>query len=170
MRDNIYEKEGNDLGPLLGDKILAQFETTSGVHASYVSSRNWRSTAGQYGIELIGSETTVRIQASTPPILSHWDLPNPELPTRADFWSVWPASLAHDTLDPANHSDDDAAVRRAAREWLRAINKGAELHCSAERATKALEMVHGVWQAGISGKRAYFPLVNRLHPLGAESL
>ena len=30
---------------------------------------------------------------------------------------------------------------------------------------KCLEMVHGVWQAGATMKRAYFPLANRLHPL-----
>ena len=59
-----------------------------------------------------------------------------------------------------------AGNNRAAKDWLEAIRGNREPACSARNAMKSLEMVMGVFEAGVSGKRATFPLVNRKHPLG----
>ncbi len=61
----------------------------------------------------------------------------------------------------------DASHRRVVRDWLEAIDGNREPLASGERAMKAIEMAHGVFQAGIEGRRVEFPLVKRTHPLVA---
>jgi len=56
------------------------------------------------------------------------------------------------------------------QDWLASIDEDREPKSSAQRSMKSLEMIHGVWQAGATMKRAYFPLTNRLHPLSEESM
>ncbi len=171
LRDDIYEKEDNrDLGPLLGDRIQAHFETESGVSASFVSSGRWSKVAGQYGIELIGAKSILKIHPGNPPALSLWKNPEPQMPAREDEWILWPADETHGQHSEEGLLGEAAGIRRVVRDLLSNIHTSTELHCSAKRATSSLEMVHAVWQAGITGKRAYLPLVNRLHPLSTESL
>lgn len=62
-----------------------------------------------------------------------------------------------------------SANRRVVKDFLQAIEEDREPESSGERAMKALEMIHGVWQAGSTMKPAYFPLTNRLHPLSKDS-
>ena len=59
----------------------------------------------------------------------------------------------------------DAAHRRAVSDWLQAIEQYREPLASGQRAMKAIEMAHGVFQSGIEGRRIDFPLANRAHPL-----
>jgi hypothetical protein len=47
------------------------------------------------------------------------------------------------------------------------VDEKREPLSSGERAMKAIEMAHGVFQAGIEGRRVEFPLANRSHPLAA---
>jgi hypothetical protein len=53
------------------------------------------------------------------------------------------------------------------RDWLLAIDENREPLGSGERAMKAIEMAHGVFQGGIEGTRVQFPLAKRTHPLVA---
>jgi hypothetical protein len=62
----------------------------------------------------------------------------------------------------------DAANRLLVNDWLDAIRNDRAPQSSGDDGRKALEMVHGVWQAAVTMKRAYFPLVNRLHPLSED--
>jgi predicted dehydrogenase len=81
-------------------------------------------------------------------------------------WQDWNGGV-----DPASEvtfeglSGYDASHRRVVRDWLQAIAEKREPLGSGERAMKAIEMAHGVFQAGIEGKRVEFPIMNRRHPL-----
>jgi hypothetical protein len=66
-------------------------------------------------------------------------------------------------------SDAEKTVARAnARvvdDWLEAIRTNQDPACSGYSAMKALEMVMGVFAAGLSRTRIEFPLKDRRHPL-----
>ncbi|MBP6601343.1 MAG: Gfo/Idh/MocA family oxidoreductase [Verrucomicrobiales bacterium] len=165
IAEDSHQSEKEDLGPLLGDIIHAEFSMDSGVHVSYVSDQRLHALHGPWGIELIGSKGKARLFAGMPPTLSLLVESDPASPTRSEQWIRWPEKEEpyHEPVDKL--SGTDAANRLVVQDWLAAIEENRESKCSGERSMKSLEMIHGVWQAGATMKRAYFPLANRLHPL-----
>ncbi|MEX2581228.1 MAG: Gfo/Idh/MocA family oxidoreductase [Verrucomicrobiales bacterium] len=169
LAEDSHESEQENLGRLLGDSIHAQFALDSGVQVSYVSDRRLREVSGPWGIEFVGSTGRMRLFAGMPPTLSLLVESDPESPDRTDKWVRWPDVSDDDYHAPVDKmSGLDAANRHVVTDWLAAIEEDRDPKCSGESAMKSLEMIHGVWQAGVTMKRAYFPLVNRLHPLNEE--
>ncbi|NLT69356.1 MAG: Gfo/Idh/MocA family oxidoreductase [Verrucomicrobiaceae bacterium] len=170
IAEEAHFSEKEDLGPLLGDAIHAEFAMDSGVHVSYVSDQRLSSLHGPWGIEFVGTNGKARLFAGMPPTLSLLVASDPASPDREDRWQRWPAKEEpyHEPVEKL--SGTDAANRLVVNDWLAAIADDREPACSGRRAMKSLEMIHGVWQAGATMKRAYFPLTNRLHPLSEESL
>jgi predicted dehydrogenase len=168
IADDAHFSAKEDLGPLLGDRVHAEFAMDSGVHVSYVSDERLHLLHGPWGIEFVGTRGRVRLFAGQPPTLSVLVEDEPSSPARASRWVRWPAKEEpyHEPVD--FFEGNDAANRLVVADWLAAIAEDREPECSGENATRALEMVHGVWQAGATMKRAYFPLANRLHPLVEE--
>ena len=66
---------------------------------------------------------------------------------------------------PEEQKSAAAANRRVVDDWIEAIREDREPICSGKAATAAIEMVMGVYQSAIEGKRAMFPLRDRKHPL-----
>ncbi|MEC5127203.1 Gfo/Idh/MocA family oxidoreductase [Verrucomicrobiales bacterium BCK34] len=164
------EESENGLGPILGDAIHAQFSTSSGVKVSFVSDNRFQSLSGGAGIEFIGSKAKARLFADFPATLSLVvEDTGAERPDRTEIWKQWPATEGdyHPTIDKLNGLD--ACNRLVLTDVLASITEDRDPLCSGENAMKALEMVHGVWQAATTMKRAYFPLANRLHPLSEDS-
>jgi predicted dehydrogenase len=168
IADDAHFSEKEDLGPVLGDSIHAEIVMDSGVQVSYVTDQRLHFLHGPWGIEFIGTRGKARLFASQPPTLSVLVDDDPASPDRASRWTRWPAETEpyHEPVDRL--TGNDAANRIVVADWLASIAEDREPVCSGLNAMKALEIVHGIWQAGLTKRRAYFPLANRLHPLIEE--
>ena len=153
------------IGPVGGMEIEAQFAFASGVMACYTSRAALRQTVGHWGIELTGSKGVVRILMDVFPQVFRLDAGKWESTGKADRW----LPLKDDpTLNfTAEERGFGPANRRVVDDWLEAIRTKREPACSGRDAMRALEMVMGVYQAGLSGKRVTLPLTDRRHPLAA---
>lgn len=160
------ESPSDKVGPVVGDDIFAHFAMDSGVNLTFRSRVGLEKVAGPFGMEIIGSRGVVRLNSGAVPTLSILTDPNRVSTTRTESWKDWTGGV-----DPASESSIDgitgydAAHRRVVRDWLLAIDEKREPLASGERAMKAIEMAHGVFQSGIEGRRVDFPLVKRTHPL-----
>ena len=138
----------------------------SGVNVTFRSRVGLEQAAGPFGMEIIGTKGIVRLNSGFAPGISLLKEPNRSATTRVEHWHDWNGGA-----DPASEvtfeglSGYDSSHRRVVRDWLHAIAENREPLGSAERAMKAIEMAHGVFQAGITGQRVEFPLVQRSHPL-----
>lgn len=170
IAEDAHFSEQEDLGPLLGDVIHAEFAMDSGVHVSYVTDRRLHLLHGPWGIEFIGRKGKARLFAGMPPTMSLLMESDPASPDREERWQRWPVKDEpyHEPVDMLIGTE--ASNRILVNDWLAAIDEDREPKSSAQRSIKSLEMIHGVWQAGATMKRAYFPLTNRLHPLSEESM
>ena len=150
----------------MGDDIFAQFAMESGVNVTFRSRVGLEKAAGPFGMEIIGSRGVMRLNSGFMPALSLLAAPNRAATTRAESWVDWTGGV-----EPSSEAQIDgitgydAAHRRVVRDWLLAIDEKREPLASGERAMKAIEMAHGVFQSGLEGKRVDFPLARRTHPL-----
>ena len=150
------------VGPVAGDEIYAQFAFDRGVSAAFHSRAKLREQTGHWGIELIGSKGSARLLADIAPRVF---VSKPTAWSDAGRADAWQPLLLPGT-PPA--SDTAAANRRVVDDWLDAIRKDREPACSARAATKSLEMIMGVYHAALSGARVVFPLKDRHHPLAGR--
>tara|TARA_B100000927_G_scaffold278923_1_gene262072 strand:+ start:11964 stop:13295 length:1332 start_codon:yes stop_codon:yes gene_type:complete len=169
LAEDAHESKKENLGHLLGDSIRAEFVMDSGVNVTFISDKRYRDVAGPWGIEFIGAKSTMRLFASHPANFSLQERGDAASTDRFETWKQWPE------VDGEYHpmfeklTGMHSANRRVVKDFLQAIEEDREPESSGERAMKALEMIHGVWQAGITREPAYFPLTNRLHPLSKDS-
>ncbi len=151
------------IGPVGGNEVEAQFAFPSGLFATFTSRAKLRETVSRWGLELVGSTGSVRILMDVFPAIyvlqsGVW---SPE--GKSDTWVRWPEdpglklSAEERSFGPAN--------RRLVDDWLEAIRNRREPICSGLAGMKALEMVMAVYQAALSGNRVRFPLADRRHPL-----
>ncbi len=163
------ESPSDKVGPVVGDDIFASFAMDSGVNVTFRSRVGLEKAAGPFGMEIIGTSGVVRLNSGFAPTISILTNPNRAATTRTESWKDWTGGV-----DPATEAafegltGYDASHRRVVRDWLQAIDEKREPLGSGERAMKAIEMAHGVFQAGISGQRIEFPLVKRTHPLALK--
>lgn len=169
IAEDAHESESMQLGPLLGDTIHAEFEMTSGVRVSFLSDQKRKAMLGPAGIEFVGTKSRMRLFAGAPATLSYLETSDPSAATRTENWRQWPETGRADHAPVERLSGIDAANQLVVNDWLASISSDSEPAASGENAAKALEMAHGIWQAAVTMKRAYFPLANRLHPLSEES-
>ena len=148
-----------DLGPVLGSDIDAQFSFDKGVLGTFTSRAGLRDYVGHWGIELIGSKGAFRIVSDMAPMVFQRKAGKWELPGLVDEWRP----IAGDPMADATAAQRTAhaANRRLVDDWLAAIAENREPTCSGANAAKAVEMAHGVWRAGLSGGRVSFPLRER---------
>lgn len=162
------ESPSDKVGPVVGDDIFAHFAMESGINVTFRSRVGLEKAAGPFGMEIIGTRGIVRLNSGFAPGISLLKEPNRSATTRVENWQDWTGGV-----DPASEvtfeglSGYEASHRRVVRDWLQAIDEKREPLGSGERAMKAIEMAHGVFQAGITCQRAEFPLAKRTHPLAA---
>ncbi len=154
---------GEDLGPILGDEIDAQFAFDKGVLASFTSRSRLAAYSGYWGIELIGSKGAARILADIwPKVLvkqpGQWTEAG-----RADQWRPMPDDPSA-TAAPAQRSTD-VANARIVDDWLAAITENRDPACSGRNGARAVEMLMAIWRAALTVTRVSFPLANRDHAL-----
>lgn len=155
-----------NIGPVAGDEIVAEFAFAKGVHATFVSRAKNQQPAGAWGMELIGTKGSAKIQMEMVPRIytlkeGGW---TPQGKTLQ--WRLW-------EQDPTLHLADSERVfasanARVTDDWLDAIRLNREPVCSGYAGMKALEMGMAVFAAGLSRNRVLFPLKNRQHPLIAQ--
>jgi predicted dehydrogenase len=151
------------IGLVGGNEIEAQFAFANGVTAAFTSRAALRQTVAHWGMELIGSQGVVRILMDVSPRVFLLEAGKWEASGRTDRW----LPLKDDpTLGfTAEQRGFGPANRRVVDDWLEAIRTNREPQCSGRGAMRALEMVMGVYQAALSGRRVPFPLADRRHPL-----
>jgi len=166
--DDAHESAVENLGPLLGDTIHAEFSMASGIYVRYVSDARLHETVGPWGIEFVGARGRARLFAEMPPTMSLLTESHPSSAECIERWSSWPKTDHPYHAPVAGLTGLAASNRHGVLDWLESIAENREPHASGLGALKSLEMIHGIWQAGLTMKRAYFPLVNRLHPLADQ--
>lgn len=151
------------IGPVGGTEIEAQFAFASGAFGTFTSRGKLRETLANWGMELIGTKGTVSLLMG---VFPHVFLHEPAK------WNAGGATARRAPLkdDPslnltAEQRGQGQSNRRVVDDWLEAIRTGREPVCSGENAMRALEMVMAVYHAGLAGNRASFPLPSRSHPL-----
>jgi predicted dehydrogenase len=154
---------GEDIGPVLGDEISAQFAFPAGVTATFTSRARMRAMTGHWGIEFVGSKGAARILSDIWPRVFVRSVGKWEDAGRSDLWRPLDD-------DPALKLSPDARTSAAQNArirdgWLRAIEQGGDPPCSGRDGAWAVEMVHAVWRAALSGSRITFPLRDRSHAL-----
>jgi len=154
------------IGPVGGTEIEAQFAFANGVMATFTSRGALRETVAHWGMELIGSKGVVRILMDVFPQVFQLE---------ADKWSAegktdrWLPLKDDPTLKfTTEQRGFGPANRRVVDDWLEAIRSNRPPRCSGHDAMRALEMVMAVYEAGLSGARVPLPLMNRKHPLAGR--
>ena len=150
------------IGPVAGDEVSAQFAFAKGVTGTFTSRKRLRQQVGHWGIEFVGSKTSARLLADVYPAVHVLQPGKWETGGRTDQWQLLPG-----TAVSAEARGFEAANRRVVDDWLEAIANHREPACSGRNAMKSIEMIMAVYQAALSGGRVALPLADRKHPLGA---
>ena len=163
--EDIYESAGGLWGPVVGESITAQICMESNVFVNFVSNPKMKWVTNGWGMEFIGSHRIMRLHAGDQPELSLLENPGPKPATAEERWQLWPEDQDPYHLEDLELAGPDVANRVVVFDWLNSVAEDRPPCCSAERAQKALEMVHGIWESAVTGERVYFPLQSREHPL-----
>ena len=157
-----------NIGPVIGDEIEAQFAFSSGVNGHFISRGNFRQNAGHWGMQLIGTKGTVRILADVYPNVFALKAGEWGAAGKTDEWR----RLEGDPTSSLSTAERGfaSANKRVVDDWLDSIRSRREPACSGRAAMKALEMVMAVFQAGVTRERVAIPLMQRLHPLRESNM
>ena len=152
-----------NIGPVAGDDIEAQFAFPNGVNASFTSRARNRAVAEPWNMELIGTKGTVKILMDIAPRV---------YALKSGSWlaqgktSEWRPLDNDPTLGlSALEMSVARANQRGVDDWLAAIAGNRDPICSGYAGMKALEMAMAVFAAGLARQRVELPLKGRQHPL-----
>jgi|GEM_PF-2924510 len=163
VAEDVFFRRSGGIGPLLGDRIRAEILFEPGVSMTFLSDERYRDVRPSLCLEICGTRNRARIVAGAPSRVFVW-IEDDTSGGPSGSWRSWSDSPGMSPSSPG--ADLSEGYHAVMDDWANRIGSGAEgSQASAERATDALEIVHAIWQAGLTGKRSYLPLVNRLHPL-----
>jgi predicted dehydrogenase len=155
-------KATEDIGPVIGNEITAQFGMSGGVLVNYTSRARYVGIAGPMGMELLGSKGVVRMNSGFTPDFFQ---------LKQGAWSASGQASEWKRLDDAAFSPPPAestvarSNQRVVDDWLAAIRDNREPACSGRAAMKSYEMIMTVFQAGLTRTRVGLPMKLRTHPL-----
>jgi predicted dehydrogenase len=163
LKDAHPATEG--IGPVAGDEIVADFAFARGIHATFISRAKYKAAAGPWGMELIGSKGSAKIQMEMVPRIYTLREGTWTAEGKTEQWRLW----AEDPTLSWSESErsTERANGRVVDDWLTAIRLDRQPLCSGYAGMKAVEMAMAVFAAGLSRGRIDFPLKNRQHPLRA---
>jgi predicted dehydrogenase len=157
-------KAGEEIGPVAGDEINAQFAFGNSVQGSFTSRAKMREAVGHWGILMTGTKGTVRVLNDIyPTIYLSKAAPWNKATGRTESWQRVPGDPGIDV--PEAQKSSEVANRRVVDDWLDTIRMDREPACSGRAGAAAIEMVMAVYQSAIEQKRIEFPLKERKHPL-----
>jgi len=145
----------DNVGPVAGDEVFAQFGFANSVTATFTSSAKLRETVGHWGIEFHGSKGVARLNSDISPNIFIRKSTPWQAGGRTDEWKP---------LAPAPEAKPEHNLGPVG-DWLDAIAKDREPECSGKNGAWAVEMVLGVYHAALNRARVPLPLAVRTHPL-----
>ena len=146
---------GEPVGPVAGDNIAAAFGFDNGLCGYFGSRLSDDRSGARFGVTLHGSKGLLFIPLSNVP-------GDPPHILRSPSWVGPPSG------PPAVQTLSRVQVNQLmARDLIEAVDGNREPVCSADDGRWTIEMVTGVYQSAIFGKRVQFPLQDRRNPLGA---
>jgi predicted dehydrogenase len=152
-----------NIGPVVGDEILAEFAFPEGVQGTFTSRGRNRETAGPWGMELVGTKGSIKIQMEMIPKIYQLDSGPWAVQGQKTEWRVWDEDPTLQLSAPERTIA--SANQRVMADWLAAIAAKREPVCSGYSGMKALEMAMAVFAGGLTRGRVQFPLKQRDHPL-----
>ena len=152
-----------DIGPVAGDDVFAQFAFGNGVNATFISRAQAPGFAEPYSLQLIGTKGAIKILLGLVPAIYALKQGNWTVQGQASEWRPLDGDPTSG-LSAAQKSVEGANAR-VVDDWLAAIAASREPVCNGYAGMKALEMAMAVFAAGLSRQRVEFPLKNRNHPL-----
>jgi len=152
-----------DIGPVAGDDIFAQFAFPEGVNAMFISRARRREPPEPYGLELIGTKGAVKILLGLVPALYALKRGSWTAQGQTNEWRP----LDNDPTPGLSAAEKSVggANARVVDDWLAAIAGNRNPVCSGYAGMRALEMAMAVLAAGLARRPIEFPLKNRNHPL-----
>jgi len=158
---------GEEMGPILGDRIQAQYGFDNGVAASF-GSHKARFGAGQrFGLQIFGSKGVVHIQTGALPLTLFCDDPS-WLPGRKANWQ----EITSNGLGQPETIKDSSLVqgnRWIVQDLFEAIEKDQQPRGSIYDGRASLEMILAVYESYRQKRPVEMPLKNRKHPLSLFS-
>ena len=154
-----------EMGLIAGDHIHALYGFPGGITATFESRRNQSDSGGRFGFQILGSEGIMSVYNGSQQVRiyeSPFWRPEHDAPVR----NV--TAEAIEALLPDKRPTIDlqmAANVAIVRDVLKSREEGREPINSGRDGRWALEMIHGVYESHLSGKRVALPLTNREHPL-----
>jgi len=152
-----------DVGPVVGDEIDADFALPAGVTFRFSSRAKAAATTGPWGMDLIGTKGRVRVLHDFYPQVLLGRRMGGTAAEGAFVWHPIPGDAT--ALASAAERTVTAGNRRVVDDWLLAIAERRDPVCSGHSGLKSLEMIHAVFAAGMSRTRVLLPLAKRGHPL-----
>ncbi|GDY22426.1 3-chlorobenzoate-3,4-dioxygenase dehydrogenase [Verrucomicrobiota bacterium] len=153
------------VGLVAGDEVMAQFAFANGVHGTFTSRAKLREHVGHWGLEIIGTKGTARLNANIPPHIFILKSTGWKSDGRTDEWR--PLETDPALKLPAAAQGFAAANARVVDDLLQSIRDRREPACSGHNAMRAIEMVHATYHAALTGRSIPLPLITRTHPLAA---
>jgi len=156
------------VGPVLGDDLVATYGFAPGVTGSYESARAADGGGSEYfRVELCGDAGVLALWSSpTAPVYLY---PRPfALPDHADEWQILtpePLPLPEGVSARAGASEMHQANQQLVCDLLTSVERGEQNPSSGHDARAALEMILAVYESHIRGDRVSLPLRDRTHPL-----
>lgn len=149
----------DNVGPVAGDEVNAQFGFAKGVIGAFTSRARLREAAGPWGLELLGSKGAARVSANIPTQVYM----RPQV-----GWSAEGSSMAWKRpAGPAPAGSFLQANARLVDDLIAAADAKRDPECSGRNAMKAIEMVMAVYRSSLTGSRVALPLGERGHPLAS---
>lgn len=149
----------DNVGPVAGDEITAQFGFSKGVIGTFTSRAKNREAAGPWGLELLGTRGSARISANIPPLVFVRPLA---------AWNAEGSSTAWKRqAGPAPAGAFPQANARLVDDLIAAADGKREPECSGRNAMRSIEMVMAVYRSSLTGSKVAIPLAQRGHPLAS---
>jgi predicted dehydrogenase len=155
-----------EVGPVLGDDVVAEYGFDHGITGSYESSRADDGGKGNYfRMDICGTGGIVTVWSSTS--LPVYFYPRPfALPDEAAKWQALEVAKQEMPAGaPAAASAMHPANQVLVRDLLAAVEEDRKPLSGGHDARAALEMIMGVYVSHIAGDRVPLPLAQREHPL-----
>jgi predicted dehydrogenase len=169
-RQDVGRAEKEELGPLLGDDVMATFGFDGGVTGTFETTRAADRGGNDYfHLELCGTAGTLAyFSDAESPV---WFLPRPFVVPGADeTWARLTPPVERDRVEGASPVPPGAnsfylSNRTIAADLIESIEQNRPPVNDGHNAAAALEMLAAVYTSHLSGARVALPLANRAHPL-----
>ncbi|MEW6751856.1 MAG: Gfo/Idh/MocA family oxidoreductase [Candidatus Latescibacterota bacterium] len=146
------------MGPVAGERIVAQLEFGGGVSGTLLQQRFPKVDSTAYALEVLGTEG--RLFWS---LAQAWWSPVPHLgPGNAGQWQKLEAAPVPGFVPGGPADEADYAY---AHEFVTALDEGREHECGGPEGHHVMEILMGIFAAGMTGRRVTLPQPDRDHPL-----